>query len=125
MTMPILYIEDSPANTLLMRKIIRRMPQYELYDVPNAEEGLDMLKTLKPKVILMDIGLPGMNGFQALKEIRQQFDLEKKIPVIAVSADAMPDHVKKGFEADFFDYIIKPIDFSQLITAIELAVGSF
>lgn len=99
------------------------MPQYELFDATSAEEGLEMLKTLYPQVILMDIGLPGMNGFQALTAIRQQFDLENKIPVIAVSADAMPDHLAKGLNADFFDYIVKPIDFTKLITAIELAVG--
>ena len=124
MTMTLLYIEDNPANTLLMHKIISGMPQYKLYDATNAEEGLDTLKKLRPQVILMDIGLPGMNGFQALKEIRQRLDLEEKIPVIAVSADAMPNHVEKGFESGFFDYIIKPIDFSKLITAIELAVVS-
>ena len=121
MTKKILYIEDNPANTLLMRKIISRLPQYQLHDAPNAEAGLDMMDSIRPDIVLMDIGLPGMDGIQAAKEIKARFDFAQNTPIIAVTANAMATHIEGASEAEFFDYITKPIDFSKLITAIELA----
>jgi len=121
--MNILYIEDNAANTMLMHKIIGRLPEYKLYDSVDAETGLEMMETIKPKIVLMDIGLPGMNGIQALKEIRKRFSFAKETPVIAVSADVMPDHIEAGIEQGFFDYITKPLDISKLLVCLEVAAN--
>jgi len=119
--MKILYIENNLANTLLMRKIIGRLSTYHLYDSPDAESGLELMVSLNPRVVLMDIDLPGMDGIQALKEIRHRFDFAQKTPVIAVTADAMPAHIELGLEQGFFDYITKPIDINKLVNSLESA----
>jgi len=122
MVKDILYIEDNPANALLMSKLMSRIPDYILHEADCAEVGIEMLAgSLRPDIILMDIGLPGIDGFEAVKQIRARFDFAKELPIIAVTAEAMPDHLAKGLQADFFEYIVKPIDFTQLLAAIEMA----
>jgi len=74
-----------------------------------------------PDVILMDINLPGISGFEALKML-QENPLTGHIPVIAVSANAMPRDIKKGMEAGFFRYITKPIRVDELMTTLNLAL---
>lgn len=125
MAIKILYVEDNQANTLLMRKVFRGYSKYQLLDSPSAEDGLEVMESYRPDVILMDIGLPGMSGVEMQLEIRQRFDWAKSMPIIAVSADAMPFDVQKGLDAGFFDYITKPIDFCELETVLETAVATF
>jgi CheY-like chemotaxis protein len=76
----------------------------------------------QPEVILMDINLPGMSGIQALKILRTD-PLTASIPVLAISANAMPDDVKKGLEAGFFRYLTKPIKVHEFMAALELALA--
>jgi len=121
MSINILYIEDNPTNTLLMRKFLERIEKYTLYDAPDAEAGIEMLKSMQPAVILMDIGLPGMDGFQAMEQIREQFDFAKDLPIVAVTADAMAEQVERAGNTEFFDYITKPIDFNRLLATLEIA----
>jgi len=121
MSINILYIEDNPTNALLMRKFLGRIDKYILHDAPDAETGIEMLKSMQPDVILMDIGLPGMDGFQAMEQIRAQFDFAKDLPIIAVTADAMAEQVERAGNTEFFDYITKPIDFNRLLATLEVA----
>ncbi len=121
MSKNILYIEDNPTNTLLMHKFLGRIKKYKLHDAPDAEAGIEMLKSMQPVAILMDIGLPGMNGFQAMEKIREQFDFAKDLPIIAVTADAMSEQVERAGDTGFFDYITKPIDFNKLLVTLEIA----
>jgi len=121
MSKNILYIEDNPTNTLLMHKFLGRSKKYKLYDAPSAEAGIEMLKSMRPAAILMDIGLPGMDGFDAMRQIRVQFDFAKDLPIIAVTADAMEEQVERAGTAEFFDYITKPIDFNKLLATLEIA----
>jgi len=120
MVKQILYIEDNPANALLMSKIMDRMPDYTLHEAGSAEIGIEMLATLRPDIILMDIGLPDMNGFEAVEEIKRRFEFAKEIPIIAVTSEAMPDYLERG-KAVFFEYIVKPINVTQLLAVIEMA----
>ena len=87
--------------------------QTELLDAPNAELGLALAQSERPDVILMDINLPGMDGFKALRAL-QANPTTRNIPVIAVSAGAMPQDIKRGQEAGFFDYIVKPVDLERV-----------
>ncbi|NOQ17102.1 MAG: PAS domain S-box protein, partial [Methyloprofundus sp.] len=87
----LLYIEDNPANMELMRKIIKQLEGFTLFEAVDAEIGINMFEQVHPDIVLMDIDLPGMNGFDALLAIRASFPWAKNIPVIAVSSNAMAE----------------------------------
>ncbi len=112
-----LYVEDNPANFLLMQKIFMQLPEMDLLHAKTAEEGLTLAKERMPRIILMDINLPGMNGYEALREIRRSKTMEP-IPVIAITANAMPLDIQKGKEAGFEEYLIKPLDVYKTINVI-------
>ncbi len=113
-THTILYVEDNPANLRLMERIIEMRAGAKLISTHTAAMGIDMARHHLPEIILMDISLPdNMDGFQALHTL-QRLPETKKIPVIAISANAMPREIEKGKQAGFYDYLAKPVDISQL-----------
>jgi len=116
----ILYIEDNPSNMEFMRELFRLLPQLSMQEAQTAEIGFELIKKDVPDVIFMDINLPGMNGIEALASLRSQ-DETKDIPVIALSANAMPNDVKKGEEAGFNAYITKPVELGRVVDAINAA----
>jgi CheY-like chemotaxis protein len=110
----ILYIEDNPDNTLLVGAIIKRMPQFSFMEAPNAEIGLELIAELRPAIVLMDIDLPGMNGFTAFEEMQRRFPFAKQTIVIGISANVLISDVEKALELGFFDYLTKPINILAL-----------
>lgn len=118
----LLYIEDNPANMHLMRRVIKRIEGIVLFDAPNAEIGLEMIAQIKPDIVLLDIDLPGMNGFQAYLEIQHRFDFANELPVIAISANAMKNDIEKGKEFGFYDYLTKPLDIKYFLQIIDKAL---
>jgi PAS domain S-box-containing protein len=114
----ILYVEDNPANMTLVRQLLSRFPQYHLMEAVNAEDGVVMAREQKPDIVLMDINLPGMSGFDAL-DILIEEGLTDHMTVIALSANALVSEVKRGLDAGFDHYLTKPIDFSKLIETIK------
>jgi len=120
----ILYIEDNPANMQLMRKVIKRLDTCILFDAPNAEIGLEMIEQIRPNIVLMDIDLPGMNGFQAYQEIQNRFDFTADLPVIAISANAMKNDMIRGKELGFFEYLTKPLNIPLFIKTLKKAMES-
>ncbi|MGP9684406.1 GAF domain-containing protein [Halomonas sp. AOP25-F1-15] len=109
----LLYIEDNPANQRLMDDIIEEFSHIRLQTVVSAELGLEIMRHAPPDLVLMDIHLPGMNGFQAL-DIMQKDPQLKHIKVIALSANAMERDRSYGLAAGFNDYLTKPIDIEKL-----------
>ncbi|MEA2117095.1 GAF domain-containing protein [Halovibrio sp. HP20-50] len=109
----LLYIEDNPANQRLMEEVMKDFPSIQLQAVISAELGLDIMRRSTPDAVLMDINLPGMNGYQALT-VMQQDPLLQSIKVIALSANAMERDLRYGLAAGFCDYLTKPIDIEQL-----------
>jgi PAS domain S-box-containing protein len=114
----ILYVEDNPANLLLMEKIVHSVPNLSLISSENAELGLALAVSTKPSLILMDINLPGMDGFDALRRLGEHRET-KNIPVVAVSAKAFPEDVKKGLNAGFKAYVRKPIVVDSVLEVIK------
>ncbi|MDH5425902.1 MAG: response regulator [Gammaproteobacteria bacterium] len=114
----ILYIEDNPVNQVLVEQIIDTYTSYKLVLASDAPGGLIMAETHSPDMILMDINLPGMDGYEALKCL-QENKLTEHIPVIAISANAMKTDLIKGSAAGFRDYLTKPIDIQQLMAAVK------
>ncbi|MGQ7261483.1 ATP-binding protein [Vreelandella sp. V005] len=117
-TFQLLYIEDNPTNQRLMEDIIEDYPHIELQTVVSAEQGLEIMRHSTPDLILMDIHLPGMNGYQALAEIQKTPTL-KHIKVIALSANAMERDLRYGLAAGFVDYLTKPINIDKLSRSLQ------
>jgi len=113
----LLYVEDNPANLKLMKQIIRRQENVEMISAHTAELGIGLAQTERPDLIILDINLPGMDGFEALGHLKSNSET-KNIPVIALSADAMPLQVQRGMDAGFIEYLTKPIDIDRFQTTL-------
>ena len=115
----LLYVEDNPANLMLVERLIARRPEMQLLSAVNGTLGVELARVHQPEVILMDINLPGISGITALKKLREDA-ATAHIPVIALSANAMPHDIAKGVEVGFFGYLTKPIkidDFTDMLNA--------
>jgi two-component system, cell cycle response regulator DivK len=113
----ILYVEDNPDNRLLIRRVLAA-EGYNVEEAPNATEALEKLKTLRPKLILMDINMPDMDGYTLTAHIRQLPNMGG-IPIIALTANVMKGDREKSLEAGCDGYIQKPIDIDAITTQIE------
>jgi PAS domain S-box-containing protein len=117
----LLYVEDNPANMKLVEQIITRHPDISLLTAVNGNSGIEIARATQPDVILLDINLPDINGFDALTILRSD-PATAHIPVIAVSANAMPLDIDRGMKAGFFRYITKPIKVNEFMDAMDVAL---
>ena len=117
----LLYVEDNPANLMLVEQIIEGHPYVRMLSARDATLGIALARAHLPEVILMDINLPGISGTQALKILRED-PATAHIPVLAISANAMPRDIEKGLEAGFFRYLTKPIKVHAFLDALESAL---
>lgn len=116
-----LYVEDNPANLKLVEQLTARRPNMRLLSAGNATLGVELARNHQPAVILMDINLPGISGVTALNILRQD-PLTRHIPVIAISANAMPHDIRNGMDAGFFRYLTKPIKVTEFMDALDVAL---
>ncbi|MFA7383629.1 MAG: response regulator [Desulfurivibrionaceae bacterium] len=116
----ILVIEDNEKNMKLVRDLLQ-YEGYEVLETETAEEGLRLVEEHIPTLILMDIGLPGMNGFEALKCLRAS-SATAGIPVIAVTASVMTQDHQKIMDAGFDGYQRKPIDIDEFLEAVRVTI---
>jgi PAS domain S-box-containing protein len=119
----ILYVEDNPANVDFMRDVVSAFDDADLITAPTAELGLELARTCRPHVILMDINLPGMSGLDALRALRRSADTQH-IPVIALSAAASERDKERGTQAGFYRYLTKPVKVDELMRVLEGLFGS-
>lgn len=117
----LLYIEDNPANLKLIEQLIGRYPNLRLLTAENGKDGIDLARRCVPDVILMDINLPGISGIDAMKII-QLDPVIAHIPIVAVSANAIPRDIEKGLEAGFFRYLTKPIKVNEFMDTLAVAL---
>ncbi|CAN5483950.1 hypothetical protein BH11PSE11_BH11PSE11_29610 [soil metagenome] len=117
----LLYVEDNPANLALVEQLIARRGDLKLLAATDANRGIQLARTFLPKVILMDINLPGMSGFGALKILREG-PTTAHIPVIALSANAIPRDIEKGLDAGFFRYLTKPIKVEEFMGTLDVVM---
>ena len=106
---------------MLVEQIIEGRPQLRMLSAHNGNLGIALARAHLPDVILMDINLPGISGFQAQKMLREDPETAH-IPVLAISANAMPRDIEKGLEAGFFRYLTKPIKVNEFIEALDEAL---
>ena len=117
----LLYVEDNPANMELVEQLIARRSDLKLLTAINGHLGIVMARALQPDLILMDINLPGLSGFGALKILRND-PSTASIPVIALSANAVPRDIERGMEAGFFRYLTKPIKVREFMDALDVTL---
>jgi PAS domain S-box-containing protein len=118
----LLYVEDNPANLMLVEDLIARRPDIRLLSAADGYRGIEIAHASRPDVILMDINLPGISGIQALKILRAD-PATAHIPVVALSANAMPRDIEKGLAAGFFRYLTKPIKVNEFMNTLDVALN--
>jgi PAS domain S-box-containing protein len=114
----VLYVEDNPANLDLMKVIVARIEGLSMISAHNGELAIEMAKSKTPDLIILDINLPGMDGFEALRKL-QSLEETKDVPVIALSAIAMLKDIEKGIAAGFRQYLTKPINVEEIVNTIK------
>jgi len=113
----LLYIEDNPSNLELMKEVIGEIEEIDFIAAITGELGLTAARTHRPDIILLDINLPKMSGFEVFEQLKA-WDETKNIPVIALSANAMPREIKKALSLGFDSYLTKPIDIKKTLAEI-------
>jgi signal transduction histidine kinase/AmiR/NasT family two-component response regulator len=117
----VLYIEDNPANLMLVEDLIARRPDLRMLSAIDGISGIEMARASLPDVILMDINLPGISGIKALRILADD-PATMHIPVVALSANAMPRDIQKGLEAGFFRYLTKPIKVNEFMDTLDMTL---
>jgi len=119
----VLHVEDNPANLRLVREILDLRGDVRQISAPDARLGIDLARAHLPQIILMDINLPGMSGLEALA-VLQSDQATARIPVIAITANAMAGDVSRGLASGFFRYVTKPIDMARLNAAVDAGLAA-
>ncbi len=114
----VLYIEDNPANLRLIAKLLAPQKNINLLSAQDPLAGIELATKQKPDLILLDINLPEMDGYEVFNAL-QALAATRHIPVVAVSANAMPNDIEKGLATGFTEYVTKPIDVRFMLQTIE------
>jgi len=114
----ILYIEDNSANLDLVERLVARRDDLRLMSAINGSFGMQIARAEVPDMILMDINLPDINGFDAMKILRKDA-ATARIPIVALSSNAHPRDIEKGIKAGFFRYLTKPFKIDELIDTVD------
>ena len=114
------YVEDNPANLALVRKVLQHSG-YSVHGAPTGEEGLRTIQGSPPDLVLVDLDLPGMDGFEVVRALKADATLAR-IPVIAISASVMKQERQKAIEVGCVYFIEKPFDISELRVAVDEAI---
>ena len=117
-TYKVIYVEDNPANIAFMRELIGELPSVELVTAPTAEIGLELIRAHRPDVVIMDINLPGMSGYDAMLRLRESPET-REIPVIGLSAGALLKDTTRAKLAGFYRYLTKPVKVAELTDVLE------
>jgi PAS domain S-box-containing protein len=119
----VLYIEDNEVNRMLMEGMLGHRPGIDLHLASLPEEGLALAAAQPPDLVLLDISLPGMDGFEVLRRLREMPAM-RTVPVIAVSANAMPADLEDAQRAGFADYLTKPVHLPRLLDLVDRTLAA-
>jgi len=118
----VLYIEDNPSNLRLVTQILGRRQHVHLLTAHTPELGIELALAHHPGLILLDINLPGMNGYQVLEVFKNDARLQA-IPVVAITANAMPRDIERGLAAGFADYLTKPLEVARFYKVVDACLS--
>ena len=110
----VVYVEDNPRNIAFMEDLFSELPEVELLTAPNAELGIELIRARRPSVVLMDIHLPGIDGFEAMRRLRASPETSH-IPVLALSAGGRVHDAKLIASSGFHGYFDKPVNVDALL----------
>jgi PAS domain S-box-containing protein len=116
----LLYVEDNPANLELVEQLIARQSDIRMVSAVNGLQAIEVVRNARPDLILMDINLPGISGIEVMKILRDN-PATAQIPIVALSANAMPRDIKNGLEAGFYRYLTKPIKVNEFMETLNQA----
>ncbi|WP_018953828.1 PAS domain-containing protein [Thioalkalivibrio sulfidiphilus] len=119
----LLYVEDNPANLKLVSQMLARRPHIHLLTAHTPELGLELAMARQPDLVLLDINLPGMDGYQVLEVLRADSRL-RHVPVVAISANAMERDIERGRTAGFAEYLTKPLDLMRFNAVLDRLLGT-
>ncbi|MDG4811502.1 response regulator [Hydrogenovibrio sp. 3SP14C1] len=114
----ILYIEDNPANLKLVSHVLAKRDYTNLITAHEPKLGIELAKANKPHLILLDINMPGMNGYEVLEVLKKDDDI-RDVPVVAITANAMSHDIRRAKQAGFDDYLTKPLDVENFLSVVE------
>ncbi len=117
----IMLVDDEPDIRYLMKRKLE-IEQYEVVEADSGEECLDTIKQEKPDLILLDIMMPGMSGWETLECIKEMEDTAEILVIIFTVMDVTPEAMSKKEELGFVDYIVKPFDYNDLLKRIQMAI---
>jgi CheY-like chemotaxis protein len=118
----VLYIEDNAPNIALVERLVARHGNLHFESATNGHRGVELARVLVPVVIVMDIQLPDMNGFDVLKRLREIPSIAH-IPVMALSSDVYLRQIERGLEAGFCQYLTKPFKITDFIDALDACIA--
>lgn len=114
----LLYIEDDPANLVLVERTLRRRPSLRLLHAANGEAGLEVARTHRPALILLDLNLPDIHGAEVLRRLRQE-PATANLPVVVISADATASQIERLLTAGARDYLTKPFEIQNFLAVVD------
>ena len=118
----VLYVEDNPTNLRLMEHVLRELPGVALFTAPSGTLGIELAVAQRPDIIVLDLNLPGMDGYEVLKRLKTLPET-RETPVIALTAAAMPADIGRGLDAGFFHYLTKPLDVPVFLASLDAALA--
>ena len=119
----ILLVDDSAVALMAGAMILRRSGKYDLIEAKDGEEGLAMAIAEKPDLIVMDVVMPKMDGFEACRALREE-EATREIPIIMATTRAEAENVENGFNSGCSDYVTKPVNAMELMEKVESLIGS-
>ena len=114
----VVYVEDNPSNIAFMKDVLEDVAGVELLTAPTAEIGLELIRARLPRLVIMDINLPGMSGFDAVNRLHE-WPETRRIPVIGLSAAALAKDTLRAKDAGFYRYLTKPVKVAELMSTLE------
>jgi CheY-like chemotaxis protein len=118
----VLYIEDNLSNLTLIQRLVARRPELKLVPAMQGRLGLDLAREHHPDLVLLDLHLPDMNGGEVLRRLKADPETNS-IPVIVISADAMPSEIRNLLGLGAREYLTKPLDVKKFFAAIDAVLG--
>lgn len=119
----VLYVEDNPVNMMVMEAMLSSLDGVRLIPAALPAEGLSLAQSELPDLILLDIQLPGMDGYEVLRRLRTKA-ATRNTPIVAVSANAMPSDIETGLTAGFSAYLTKPLEMEVLLSTVRQLLTS-
>jgi CheY-like chemotaxis protein len=122
MSKKILVVDDSKTALLIEREILEKRTKYQCVTASDGQEAVEKAQQELPDLVLMDVVMPRMNGFEACKMMRQQ-PSTREIPIVLVTTRGEEAYMEAGFQSGCNDYITKPIDGAELVTLLQSYLG--